>query len=165
MDARERDGERGSGPRRAPGTRALLWWAALGGVGLLGLVGLLASRGFFGSDGCSAGELAALTELPRHDGLPHEPGPVGPGDEHCNVRYTVDAPREEVLAYYSERLGENGWEVEPEGATMLTARRDGYRLRVERGARLDPPRGGGKTQQYLVKDVVELRVASEGRGS
>jgi hypothetical protein len=85
--------------------RALL--AALVGAGLLvvfvgGLVFYLVWSG------CIGGERAALKEFAHYCDSQSEPYP---GEASCNVRYTTEASRKEVLSYYDERLRRHGWEV------------------------------------------------------
>ena len=144
MKPNRRDRTQSSGLR----VRAL-WALAIAGIS--GLVGCL------GSGGCSAGELAVLEEIPRYDGREIEPGPVGPGFASCSVRYPANASKEEILAYYSEWLHENGWETELQGASILDARRDGYRYRVDYRGRIQPASDGDTT----IEDIVLVRVSSK----
>ncbi len=57
---------------------------------------------------CLGGERAALKEFP-HYAVP-ESGPR-PLQGTCEVRYTTEASRKEVLGYYDERLRQHGWRV------------------------------------------------------
>lgn len=127
---------------------AVLW--------VLGLIGALVLAGLLGSEGCSAGELAVLKEIPQYDGREIEPGPVGPSAS-CYVRYPANAPKEEILAYYSERLSENSWRMEPQEAPIPHAGRDGYHYRVEfRGRLTEVPEG-----MTSIEDLVMVRVVEE----
>ena len=110
----------------------------LGVAGLLALVGL----GLFGAWGvtnvlgCGPGERAVFEEFPRYGGRIPEPRSDLEGAS-CYVWFVTPDPREEVYAYYEERLRERGWVVEihhsptwsSEHAT-LEAVRDGYRYTV-----------------------------------
>lgn len=84
----------------------LLGAFALAGLLLVALVGLLALGTLFG--GCSDKGRAVLEEFPHYGDRRIEPYS---GEVSCNVRYPIDASREEVLGYYDEQLRENGWEV------------------------------------------------------
>lgn len=57
---------------------------------------------------CFGGESAALTEFPHYADPESGPSPLMGA---CEVRYTTQASRGEVLGYYDERLRQNGWEV------------------------------------------------------
>jgi hypothetical protein len=102
---------------------------------------------------CLGGESSVLKEFPHYADPQSGPSPVL---GTCQVRYTTEASRKEVLGYYDERLRKNGWEVlgfqtvyrPPKGMAMpverlsdlseapesaggsLAARRDGYDYRV-----------------------------------
>jgi hypothetical protein len=126
--------------------RALL--AAVAGVGFLVLV--VGGAVFYLSwSACLGGERAALEEFPHYADPESGPRPL---QGACEVRFTTEASREEVLGYYDERLHQNGWRVlgyeayhpfkrgiggeyerlsdalkTPESAVAgLAARRDGY---------------------------------------
>ncbi len=91
-------------------------------------------------------EREILEEFPHYGGREIEPEP-SPVSSDCIVRFFDSDPEEEIFAYYSERLRENGWEVESEPPpyseiteptgpeqtapagkhiSSLRARRDGY---------------------------------------
>ena len=123
----------------------------------LGFVSVLGSLACSGSGGCSAGELAVLEEITRYDGQEIEPGPAGPGFASCNTRYPANAPKGAILAYYSDRLRQNGWEVEAQGASILDAKRNGYRYRVDYRGRMQSTPEGDTT----VEDVVFVRVSEQ----
>ena len=57
---------------------------------------------------CLGGERAALNEFPHYADLQSGPRPL---QGACEVRYTTEASRKEVLGYYDERLRKNGWRV------------------------------------------------------
>lgn len=125
---------------------------------VVGLVALLV-LGFAGVWGfakyeelakCTDEKRAILGEFPQYGGQEIEPEP-DVATSACVVRFTTTDPEEEIFAYYSERLRENGWEVEREpppysevtestepGATTaaniqssgLSARRGGYLYRI-----------------------------------
>jgi hypothetical protein len=81
--------------------------AAAVAVGLL-VVFVGGSVFYLSWSACLGGERAALTEFP-HFAAP-ESGP-SPLMGTCQVRYTTQASRGEVLGYYDERLRQNGWDV------------------------------------------------------
>lgn len=85
--------------------RALL--AAVVAVGLL-IVFVGGSVFYLLWSACLGGERAALKEFPHYGNPQSNPYP---GEASCNVRYTAEASRKEVLGYYDERLRQNGWEV------------------------------------------------------
>ena len=98
---------------------------------------------------CLGGERAALKEFPHYADPESGPRPL---QGTCEVRYTTQASRKEVLSYYDERLRKHDWDVlgyqayhpykrgiggeydrlsealkTPKAAvTSLAARRDGY---------------------------------------
>jgi hypothetical protein len=140
--------------------RALL--AAAVAVGLLVLfVG--GSVFYLSWSACLGGERAALNEFPHYADPESGPRPL---QGACEVRYTTEASRKEVLGYYDERLHRNGWRVlgyqayhpfkrgiggeydrlsdaldTPESAgASLTTRRDGFNYWVsyEPPSRKDP---------------------------
>ncbi len=85
--------------------RALL--AAAVAVGLLVLfVG--GSVFYLSWSACLGGERAALKEFPHYTDPESGPRPL---QGSCEVRYTTEASRKEVLGYYDERLRQNGWDV------------------------------------------------------
>ena len=85
--------------------RALL--AAAAGVGLLVLfVG--ASVFYLSWSACLGGERAILEEFPHYADPQSGPRPL---QGTCEVRYTTEASRKDVLGYYDERLHQNGWRV------------------------------------------------------
>ena len=57
---------------------------------------------------CLGGERAALEEFPHYADPQSGPSPL---QGSCEVRYTTEASRKEVLGYYDERLRQNGWNV------------------------------------------------------
>lgn len=82
-------------------------FAAVVGVGLLIL--FVGGWVFYLSwSACLGGERAALEEFPHYADPQRGPYPLM---GTCEVRYTTEASREEVLGYYDERLRQNGWEV------------------------------------------------------
>jgi hypothetical protein len=126
--------------------RALL--AAAVAVGLLVLfVG--GSVFYLSWSDCLGGERVTLKEFPHYADPQSGPRPL---QGACEVRYTTEASREELLGYYDERLRQHGWRVlgyqayhpfrrgiggeydrlsdaleTPESAAAsLAARRDGY---------------------------------------
>jgi hypothetical protein len=85
--------------------RAIL--AAVAGVGLLVL--FVGGWVFYLSwSDCLGGERATLEEFPHYADPESGPRPL---QGTCEVRYTTEASRKEVLDYYDERLRKNGWEV------------------------------------------------------
>ena len=92
-------------------------------------------------------------EFPQYKGQEIEPDTF---EGLCVARFPATAPKEEIFAYYSERLRENGWEVEPqqdpEGTIVaLNGRRDGYRYRVEyQRVTRTTPEGSTKTRDPTV---------------
>ncbi len=85
--------------------RALL--AAAVAVGLL-VVFVGGSVFYLSWSACLGGERAALTEFPHYADPESGPSPLMGA---CQVRYTTQASRKEVLGYYDERLRKNGWDV------------------------------------------------------
>ena len=57
---------------------------------------------------CLGGERATLKEFPHYAQPQSGPSPL---QGSCEVRYTTEASRKEVLGYYDERLRQNGWRV------------------------------------------------------
>jgi hypothetical protein len=57
---------------------------------------------------CLGGERAALKEFPHYANPESGPRPL---QGTCEVRYTTEATRKEVLGYYDKRLLKNGWRV------------------------------------------------------
>jgi hypothetical protein len=57
---------------------------------------------------CLGGERAALQEFPHYANPQSGPRPL---QGTCEVRYTTEASRKEVLGYYDEHLRQNGWRV------------------------------------------------------
>jgi hypothetical protein len=57
---------------------------------------------------CLGGERAALKEFPHYADPESGPSPL---QGTCQVRYTTEASRKEVLSYYDERLRRNDWNV------------------------------------------------------
>jgi len=130
--------------------RALL--AAAVAVGLL-VVFVGGSVFYLSWSACLGGERVALTEFPHYADPESGPSPLMGA---CEVRYTTQASRGEVLGYYDQRLRKNGWNVlgfqayhpykrgiggeydrlsdalkTPKSAVAsLTARRDGYNYSV-----------------------------------
>jgi hypothetical protein len=131
--------------------------AAAVAVGLLVLfVG--GSVFYFSWSACLGGERATLKEFPHYAKPQSGPRPL---QGSCEVRYTTEASRKEVLGYYDGRLRDNGWRVlgydayhpfkrgiggeydrlsdalkTPESAVAgLAARRDGFNYWV----RYEPP--------------------------
>lgn len=143
---------------RRPGRRNPGWLATAAGLVALLALGTAAGLGFGGCSGsdCRGEDRAIYEEFPQYGGQDVELGPAGPG-ANCNARFPSTAPREEVLTYYSERLRENGWEVEVIGANLY-GRRDGYAYRVEHGGPTGPTttRDGG-----LEEDFVEVRISRD----
>jgi hypothetical protein len=85
--------------------RAVL--AAVAGVGLL--VVFVGGWMFYLSwSACLGGERDVLTEFPHYADPESGPSPLM---GTCQVRYTTEASRQEVLGYYDERLRGNGWDV------------------------------------------------------
>jgi hypothetical protein len=134
--------------------RALL--AAVVAVGLL-VVFVGGSVFYLSWSACLGGEKVALEEFPHYSGPESGPSPLM---GTCQVRYTTQASRKEVLGYYNQRLRKNGWspvdspyrayptfkkgddgeydrlsealKKTPKSATAgLTAQRDGYTYDVE----------------------------------
>jgi hypothetical protein len=122
--------------------------AAAVAVGLL-LLFVSGSVFYLSWSACLGGERAALKEFPHYAEPESGPRPL---QGTCEVRYTTEASRKELLGYYDERLHQNGWRVlgyeayhpfkreiggeydrlsealeTPEtAAASLAARRDGY---------------------------------------
>jgi hypothetical protein len=85
--------------------RAVL--AAVVGAGLLVL--FVGGWVFYASwSACLGGERAALEGFPHYADPESGPSPLM---GTCQVRYTTEASRQEVLGHYDERLRRNGWEV------------------------------------------------------
>lgn len=102
---------------------------------------------------CLGGESATLSEFPHYADPERGPSPLM---GLCEVRYTTEASKREVLGHYDERLRQNGWNglefhayhpyergvggeyallsealKTPRAAVVsLAARRDGYDYRV-----------------------------------
>jgi hypothetical protein len=57
---------------------------------------------------CLGGERTALREFAHYGDPRSKPYP---SEGSCDVRYTTEASRKEVLGYYDERLRQHGWEV------------------------------------------------------
>jgi hypothetical protein len=85
--------------------RALL--AAVVAVGLL-VVFVGGSVFYLSWSACLGGERAALEEFPHYADPESGPSPLM---GTCEVRYTTQASRMEVLSYYDEKLRKNGWDV------------------------------------------------------
>lgn len=122
--------------------------AAVVAVGLL-VVFVGGSVFYLSWSACLGGESATLTEFPHYADPQSGPSPLMGA---CEVRYTTQASRKEVLGHYDGRLRKNGWDVlgfqayhpykrgiggeydrlsdalkTPKSAVAsLTARRDGY---------------------------------------
>jgi hypothetical protein len=116
--------------------RALL--AAVAGVGLLVLF-IGGSVFYLSWSACLGGERAALEEFPHYADPESGPRPL---QGTCEVRYTTEASRKEVLGYYDERLRQRGWEV----LGFLTA--------------YQPPKG----MELPVKRLSDLSEAPESAG-
>ena len=130
--------------------KALL--AAAVALGLL-LVFVVGTVFYLSWSACLGGESDALTGFPHYADPESGPSPLM---GTCQVRYTTQASRKEVLGYYDQRLRKNGWDVlgysvthpykrgvggeydrlsdalkTPESAGgSLTARRDGHNYSV-----------------------------------
>ena len=131
-------------------------WALLAAIVAAGLLILVVGGWMFYLSwwsACLGGESATLKEFSHYAEPQSGPSPVL---GTCQVRYTTQATRKELLGYYDERLRKNGWEVlgfqtvyrPPKGMEMpveqlsdlseapesvggsLAARRDGYDYRV-----------------------------------
>lgn len=124
---------------------------------------------------CLGGERAALEEFPHYADPQSGPSPL---QGSCEVRYTTEASRKEVLGYYDERLRQNGWRVlgyaayhpfkrgiggeydrlsdalktPKSAAANLAARRDGYNYWVS----YEPP---SKEDPDLPDDKALVRVS------
>jgi hypothetical protein len=85
--------------------RALL--AAVIAVGLL-IVFVGGSVFYLSWSACLGGESATLTEFPHYAEPESGPSPLM---GTCQVRFTTQASRKEVLGYYDKRLRNNGWDV------------------------------------------------------
>jgi len=127
---------------------------------------------------CLGGEKAALEEFPHYTNPQSGPRPL---QGTCEVRYSIEASRKEVLGYYDERLYQNGWRVlgyeahhpfkrgiggeydrlsealkTPKSAAVsLAARRDGYNYWVshEPSSRVNPdlPEDEALVMVYVVE--------------
>ncbi len=96
---------------RRPG---MLWIAAgLAAFLVLGLASAFGLAKLSGLDDCTDEERAVFEEFPQYGGQEIEPEPESVTGG-CVARFNTSDPEEEVFAYYSERLRENGWEVERE---------------------------------------------------
>ncbi len=85
--------------------------AAVVAVGLL-VVFVGGSVFYLSWSACLGGERVALTEFPHY--ADPESGPRPSTQLTCEVRYTTNASRNEVLVYYDESLRKHGWRpVEP----------------------------------------------------
>lgn len=85
--------------------KALL--AAAVALGLL-VVFVAGSVFYLSWSACFGGESATLTEFSHYTKPESGPSPLMGA---CEVRYTTQASRGEVLGYYDERLRQNGWNV------------------------------------------------------
>ncbi len=85
--------------------RALL--AAVIAVGLL-IVFVGGSVFYLSWSACLGGESATLTGFPHYAEPESGPSPLM---GTCQVRYSTQASRKEVLGYYDQRLRKNGWNV------------------------------------------------------
>ena len=83
--------------------RALL--AAVIAVGLL-IVFVGGSVFYLSWSACLGGESATLTEFPHYAEPESGPSPLM---GTCQVRFTTQASRKEVLGHYDQRLRNNGW--------------------------------------------------------
>jgi hypothetical protein len=85
--------------------KALL--AATVALGLL-VVFVVGTVFYLSWSACLGGERAALTGFPHYAELESGPSPLMGA---CQVRYTTQASRKEVLGYYEEHLRKSGWHV------------------------------------------------------
>ncbi len=85
--------------------KALL--AATVALGLL-VVFVVGTVFYLSWSACLGGERAALTGFPHYAEPESGPSPLMGA---CQVRYTTQASRKEVLSHYDERLRKNGWDV------------------------------------------------------
>ena len=100
-----------SAGRRATGPL----WIAAGLVALL-VLSLGGAWAYARLAGCTDGERAALEEFPQYGAREIEPE-TERATGGCVVRFDTSAPEEEIFAYYSDGLRQNGWEVEREPAS------------------------------------------------
>jgi hypothetical protein len=136
-------------PARHPRERKLLRLGALVSVPLLlGLFVLFVVLPFRSI--CGEEERAAFSEIPQYGGAEGSPESDSMSGG-CVATYETSAPPEEIAAYLSERLRQQGWTVEDqmqvEGNTeggFVTAHRDGlkYSADYESLRIYDPPRPG-----------------------
>ena len=84
--------------------------ALLAGVVAVGLLVVFVGGSVFylSWSACLGGERAALTEFSHYADPESGPSPLMGA---CEVRYTTQASRGEVLGYYDQRLRKNGWNV------------------------------------------------------
>jgi hypothetical protein len=85
--------------------KALL--AAVAALGLL-LVFVVGTVFYMSWSACLGGEKVALTGFPHYADPESGPSPLMGA---CEVRYTTQASRKEVLGYYEEHLRKNDWHV------------------------------------------------------
>jgi len=81
--------------------------AAMVAVGLL-IIFVGGSVFYLSWSACLGGERSALTEFPHYADPERGPSPLM---GTCEVRYTTQASRREVLGYYDQRLRKEGWNV------------------------------------------------------
>lgn len=123
---------------------------------VLGIAGALGFAELSGL-GCNNEERTVFEDFPQYDGSQTEPDT---SEGSCVARFSTSDSQEEVLAYYSERLRENGWEVElipnSEEPLALDARRDGYQYRVDFHHRITTTPGGSTSEEiFTVVQVSE----------
>lgn len=94
-------------------------------------LGALAAWGVTSVLGCGPGDREVFAQFPQYEGRePELRSNLEAGT--CQARFVTDAPKEDILAYYEQRLREHGWEVR-RGEATVTGRKVGrdYLIRYE----------------------------------